>query len=245
MDFVAKVAYYGGLDSLPGFQNVPSPSQNLFTAEAGLVASNTRHSPGAVDEEAGYSWSIKGHAYGAAGEFIPRITGSFDVGFPLPLDHFSIWLRTGASASSGNITDPLANAYLGGFGNNYVDSAAHGGAQRYRALLSMPGFALDALQGKTLAKAQLEWCLPPLRFEALGSPGFFVSWARPEVFVTALETNFAESAYRQSASDVGAQLDFQLHVMHRQTMILSAGVAQGFGGGGLGTTEFMVSLQVL
>jgi hypothetical protein len=245
MDFIAKVAYYGGLDSLPGFQNVPSPSQNLFTAEAGVVASNTRHSPGAVDEEAGYRWSIKGHAYGAAGEFIPRITGAFDLGFPLPLDHSSIWLRTGASASSGNITDPLANAYLGGFGNNYVDSAAHGGAQRYRDLLSMPGFGLDALQGRSLAKAQLEWCLPPLRFEALGSPGFFVSWARPELFVTALETDVGEPAYRQSASDVGVQLDFQLHVMHRQTMMLSVGVAQGFGGRGLGTTEFMASLQVL
>jgi hypothetical protein len=41
------------------------------------------------------------------------------------------------------------------------------------------------------------------------------------------------------------QIDFQLHVMHRQPMMLSAGVARGFGGGGLGTSEFMLSLQVL
>jgi len=33
--------------------------------------------------------------------------------------------------------------------------------------------------------------------------------------------------------------------MHRQPMMLSAGIAQGYGGGGLGTTEFMLSLQVL
>jgi len=244
-DFIAKVAYYAGLDSLPGFQNVPSPSKNLFTAEAGLLTSDMRRSPGAVDEEAGYRWSIKLHTYGAAGEFIPRLTVAFDVGLPLPLDHSSIWLRTGASASAGMLTDPLANAYLGGFGNNYVDSAAHGSAQRYRDLLSMPGFDLDALNGRSLAKAQLEWCLPPLRFEALGSPGFFASWARPELFVTALESNFGDPAYRQSAGDVGAQLDFQLHVMHREPMMLSVGVAEGFGGGGLGKTEFMVSLQVL
>ena len=244
-DVIAKVAYYGDLDTLPGFQNITSPSKNLLTIEAGLDASDTRRSPGAVDDEAGYRWSIKAHSYAAAGEFIPRLTGAFDVGFPLPLDHSSLWLRAGASSAAGMITDPLANVYLGGFGNNYVDSAAHGSAQRYRDLLSMPGFGLDALSGRSALKGQLEWCLPPLRFEALGTPGFFASWARPAVFVSGLETNLGEPTYRQSAADVGAQLDFQLHVMHRQTMLLSFGIAQGFGGGGLGTTEFMASLQVL
>ena len=244
-DFIAKVAYYGDLDTLPGFQNVASPSKNLFTAEAGLVGSDTRHSPGAVDEEAGYRWSIKTHAYGAAGDFIPRISGTFDVGFPLPLDHSSIWLRSGASVSEGTHAYPLADSYLGGFGNNYVDDAAHGGAQRYRDLLSMPGFDLDALNGKSLVKGTLEWCLPPLRFEALGSPGFYVSWARPELFTSILETNPENRTYRGRAQDVGAQLDFQLHVMHREPMMLSVGVARGFAGGGLGITEFMLSLQVL
>jgi len=244
-DFIAKVAYYGDLDALPGFQNVPSPSKQLFTGETGFIAGDMRRSPGAVDEEAGYRWSLKAHVYGAAGETIPAVAGTFDVGFPLPLDHSSIWLRTGAGASAGAHSDPLANFYLGGFGNNYVDNAAHGGAQRYRDLLSMPGFDLDALQGKSLVKSTLEWCLPPLRFEALGTPGFFVSWARPELFASALETDLDSSAYRRSARDVGGQLDFQLHVMHRQPMMLSFGVARGYSTGGLGRTEFMLSLQVL
>jgi hypothetical protein len=160
-DFIAKVAYYGDLDSLPGYQNVPSPSKNLFTSEAGFVASDTRRSPGAVDEEAGNRWSIKAHAYGAANELIPSLTGTFDVGFPLPLNHSSIWLRSGASISTGSPSNPLANSYLGGFGNNYVDSGANGSAQRYRDLLSMPGFNIDALNGKSLVKSTLEWCLPP------------------------------------------------------------------------------------
>jgi hypothetical protein len=243
-DFVAKVAYYGGLDSLPGFQNVTSPSKNLFTAEAGFVASDTRHSPGAVDEETGHRWSIKAHAYGAAGDLIPSLTGTFDVGFPLPLDHSSIWLRSGANVSGGARANPLANSYLGGFGNNYIDSDSHGGAQRYRDLLSMPGFELDALNGKSLLKSTLEWCLPPSRFEALGSPGFYVSWARPELFISALETDPDNRAVRRSAHDVGAQLDLQLHVMHRQSMMLSVGAARGFAAGGLGRSEFMLSLQV-
>jgi hypothetical protein len=245
MDFTAKIAYYGDLDTLPGYQNVTAPSKNLFTAEAGLFATDTRESPGAVDAETGHTWSIKAHAYGAAGDLIPSLVATFDVGFPLPLDHSSIWLRSGASASTGSRNDPLANSYLGGFGNNYVDSGANGNPQRYRDLLSMPGFGLDSLAGKSLAKAMLEWCVPPLRFEALGSPGFYVSWARPEIFATVLQTDLANSAFRSTAEDVGAQVDFQLQVMHRNPMMLSIGIAQGFGGGGRGTTEFMLSLQVL
>ncbi len=244
-DVIAKVAYYGGLDTLPGFQNVTSPSKNLFTAEAGFAASDTRRSPGAVDDETGHKLSFKAHAYGAAGDLIPSVTATLDVGFPLPLNHSSIWLRSGASMSTGSRNNPLANSYLGGFGNNYVDSGAHGGPQRYRDLLSMPGFKLDALNGKSLVKSMLEWCLPPLRFEALGSPGFYVSWARPELFVGAVETDPDSRAFRRGAQDVGAQIDFQLQVMHRRLMMLSAGVARGFGGGGLGRTEFMLSLQVL
>jgi hypothetical protein len=245
MDFLAKAAYYGDLDTLPGYQNVISPTHNLFTVDAGLVSVDTRSSPGAVDAETGHTWTLNAHAYGAAGDFIPSITGTYDVGFPLPLNHSSIWLRTGASVSAGDRTNPLANFYLGGFGNNYVDNAGYGGAQRYRELLSMPGFDLDALQGKSLVKSTLEWSLPPVRFEALGSPGFYVSWARPEVFTEFLETDLASSAFRRSAHDIGAQVDFQLHVMHRQPMMLSIGAARGFTAGGLGTREFMLSLQVL
>ena len=33
--------------------------------------------------------------------------------------------------------------------------------------------------------------------------------------------------------------------MHRFPMMLSVGAARGFSGGGYGTTEFMLSLQVL
>jgi hypothetical protein len=245
MDFVAKVAYYGDLDTLPGFQNVTSPSKNLFTADAGFVAVDARASPGAVDTEAGHSWTINAHANGAAGDLIPSVTGTFDVGFPLPLNHSSIWLRSGASLSSGARANPLANSYLGGFGNNYVDSGGNGGAQRYRELLSMPGFKLDALNGKSLVKSTLEWCLPPLRFEAVGSPGFYLSWARPEVFFSALETDPDKRAFRRSAHDVGAQFDLQLHVMHRLSMMLSVGAARGFAAAGLGRSEFMLSLQVL
>jgi hypothetical protein len=245
MDIMVKLAYYGDLETLPGFQNVLAPTPTLFTSDVGLTSVDTRRSPGAVDAETGHSWSLKAHTYSAPGEFIPSIRGTFDVGFPLPLDHSSIWLRTGAAVSAGARENPLSNFYLGGFGNNYVDSGANGSVQRYRELFSMPGFEIDALQGKSVVKAMLEWCIPPLRFEALGSPGFYVSWARPELFATAVESDFNSAALRQQAYDLGAQIDFQLNVMHRWPMMLSVGAAQGFGGGGFATTEFMLSLQVL
>lgn len=243
--YTANVAYYGDLDALPGAQNVASPSSHLFTADTGFAASDTRFSPGAVDDEAGHTWSISANANRGAGNLIPSITGTFDFGIPLPIDHSSIWVRSGGSASAGDRTDALANFYLGGFGNNYVDNGGNGGAQRYRDFLSMPGFDLDALSGQSLLKSMLEWCLPPWRFEAFGSPGAYVSWARPELFVSVLETDPGDSTYHRSSSDVGAQLDFQLQVMHRLPMMLSIGVAQGYGGGGLGRTEFMLSFQVL
>jgi hypothetical protein len=243
--FKAKVAFYGDLDTLPGFQNVNSPSSNLFSAQASITGVDTRRSPGAVDAESGHSWSLRANLYGAAGEQIPSIGATYNLGFPLPLDHSSIWLRTGAYISTGSPSDPLANYYLGAFGNNWVDTAANGGAQRYRQPLAMPGFDIDALAGKSLLKGMLEWCIPPLRFEGLGSPGFYASWARPEVFVSALETNLGTSGARTTAYNAGAQLDLQLHVMHREPMMLSFGVARGYGAGGLGITEFMVSLQVL
>jgi hypothetical protein len=245
MDIMTRVAYYGDLVTLPGFQSVLSPTSTLLTSDIALTSLDTRSSPGAVDAETGHTWTLKVHTYSAPGEFIPSVSGTFDVGFPLPLDHSSIWLRTGAAVSAGARANPLSNFYLGGFNNNYVDSGSHGSAQRYRELLSMPGFEIDALQGKSVAKAMLEWCIPPVRFEAFGTPGFYVSWARPELFATALETDFNNAGFRERAYDVGAQLDFQLHVMHGAPMMLSVGLARGSGGGGFATTEFMLSLQVL
>ena len=143
---------------------------------------------------------------------MPGLVGQFDVGFALPLGHTSIWLRNAAGGSTGDRDDPLANFFFGGFGNNYVDN---GEAKRYREVLSMPGFEIDAIGGRTFAKSMLELNLPPLRFEALGTPGFYVPWARSALFATALSTNFEDGDVRETVYNVGVQIDFQMHVMHR------------------------------
>lgn len=239
---VGKLAYYGDLDSLPGFQNVPSPTDKLGEASLGLEYKYPRASVGAVDDETGYLWSVIAHTYHAQGEFTPALLGKFDVGWPLGKNHSSIWLRTGAGVASGSRDDPLANVYFGGFRNNYVDN---GEPKRYRDVISMPGFEIDALNGKSFVKGTLEWNLPPWRFEHLGSPGFYGSWIRPAIFGSALVTNPDSSAARVDAYDAGLQLDLQLHVLNRLPMMLSVGYARGFGGGDQGEDEFMLSLKVL
>jgi len=240
--FTAGAAYYGDLDALPAFQNVPTDRDRLFDGNLALSYENLRGSVGRVDDETGHAWRVAAHLYESEGDFFPSLLGRLDLGFPLPLKHSSIWLRTGAGLSSGDRDDPLANAYFGGFGNNYVDN---GPAKRYRELFSMPGFEIDALSGKSFLKAMLEWNLPPLRFGDVGSPGFYASWARPAVFTTALLTDPHDSAYREDAYNLGVQLDVQLQVLHRLPMMLSFGFAAGFEGGGRGEDEFMISLKVL
>ena len=242
MSFIAKAAWFGDLDSLPGFQNVPSPTDKLGEVQAGFVYKYPRASVGAVDDEAGYTWSLLAHAYYAEGDVTPALVGKFDLGLPLGKNHSSIWLRTGAGVASGSRDDPLANVYFGGFRNNYVDN---GEPKRYRDVISMPGFEIDALNGKSFVKGTLEWNLPPWRFEHLGSPGFYGSWIRPAIFGSALVTNPDSSAARVDAYDAGLQLDLQLHVLNRLPMMLSVGYARGFGGDGQGEDEFMLSLKVL
>ena len=128
------------------------------------------------------------------------------------------------------------------FRNNYVDN---GEAKRYREVLSMPGFEIDALNGRSFVKGMLELNLPPIRFEALGSPGFYGSWIRPALFTTALVTNPDSPRDKVEAFNVGLQFDLQLHVLNRLPMMLSLGYARGFEGDGHGEDEIMLSLKVL
>jgi hypothetical protein len=242
LSLVGEIAYYADLDSLPGFQNVESPTDKLGQAEIGLVYKFPRSSVGSVDAEKGMLWSLMAHAYHAESDITPSIYGQFDIGWPLPFDHSSLWVRTGAGVSSGDIDAPLSNAFFGGFRNNYVDN---GDAKRYRELLSMPGFEIDALNGRSFVKGMLELNLPPIRFEQLGSPGFYGSWIRPALFTTALVTNPDSSRDKVEAFNAGIQLDLQLHVLNRLPMMLSLGYARGFEGDGKGEDEVMLSLKVL
>ena len=242
LSFTTEAAYYGNLETLPLFQNVASPSDTLVTGFARLKYENVRSSIGRVDEEKGQRVQLWLGAYYADGDFVPQTLATYDVGFQLPLTHSSIWLRNAVGAGFGDRTDPFAQFFFGGFGNNWID---HGDEHRYREVLSFPGVEIDEIGGRTFGKSILEWNLPPIRFRRFGTPGFYATWARPSLFVSGLTTDFDGSAVRRTVADAGAQLDVRFTVLSRLDMTLSFGYAAAFENGQPRRNEGMVSLRVL
>ena len=74
---------------------------------------------------------------------------------------------------------------------------------------------------------------------------FYASWARTSIFATSLVTNFDDSALRQEAANIGAQVDFKFKLKSRYDMTLSVGYATGFLDGSQFDEEYMVSLKIL
>jgi hypothetical protein len=173
---------------------------------------------------------------------VPLLRGAFDVGFALPLKHSSIWLRTDAGYAEGDIDDPFAFFYLGGFGNNWVDDRE---VKRYREWYAFPGVELNEISGQTFAKGLLEWNLPPLRFRKVGWPGFYLSWVRPSVFVSGVAAGIEDSDLRTEVANLGTQFDLQLTALSRLNLTLSLGIARAFTSGGESSDEVMVSLKIL
>jgi len=238
-----NLSHYTDMDSLPRYQNVPATFDKLSSFRAELEYSNVKGSLGAVDDEKGFSWHVASAMNYVDSEYIPKVFAGFDFGFALPWKHSSIWLRNAVGGAFGEPDDVFANFYFGGFGNNYVDS---GSVKRYRDYVSMPGFEINAIPGRNFHRAMLEWNLPPIRFSRVGTPGFFLSWARPAIFVNSLTTNVDDSAIRQEVQSAGIQIDFRFTILSRMNMTLSAGYAKGFGNSIIpDDEEYMLSLKIL
>jgi hypothetical protein len=242
LDFDGSVAYYTGLDTVPGNQNVATSAANMFAAKAGLKFTNFRASQNSVDHEQGFGWNLDAALLSAGGRNIPKLRAGFDAGVILPWAHSSLWLYNSAGVSGGSRDNSLANFYFGGFHNNYVDK---GDPKRYREFDSFPGFEIDEVGGKSFAKSVLEWNLPPIRFEAVGIPGFYLGWIRPALFAGVLTTDPTQAELRRTVRDAGGQLDLQFTVLNRFPMTFSLGYAQGFADGGKTGDEWMFSLKIL
>ena len=242
LDFSAELAYYTGLDTLPGNQNVATSSfEDILHGELAFNYSNTRKSLGAVDHEKGWRWDIVTTVDDVDEGSFSKLRLGLDFGVALPWKHSSIWLYNSAGSASGERSNPLSSYYFGGFGNNYVDD---GEVKRYREFNSMPGFEIDNIDGRGFIKSVLEWNLPPWRFKSFGSPGLFSSWIRPAVFIAGLRTDPAIGEDRDFTS-AGLQVDMDFTVGHRHTMTLSAGYAAGFEDGDKQDDEIMISLKIL
>jgi hypothetical protein len=234
--------YYGNLDRLPDYQNVAATFDKLFTVRAKLGYSNRRSSLGHVDDEKGEAWQLVAQNNYVNGKAIPSFHADYDWGFALPLRHSSIWLRNSAGIAFGDRQSPFANFYFGGYGNNWVD---HGPEKRYREYYSFPGLRLNDIGGRDYGKAMLELNLPPIRFRRAGTPGFYLSWARPALFTGGLITNMDDASVRRTVRDVGSQVDLRFSMLSRLDMTLSAGYAVAFGNTQNKHDEFMLSLKVL
>jgi hypothetical protein len=238
----ARAEYWGNLEELPDYQGVSVTTDTLFSAQASIRDSFTRHSLGYVDEEKGYVWEVGARTDVAGGKGYFGGWADLDVGFGLPLRHSSVWLRSSAGLSPGDVSEPYSNFYFGGFRNNWVD---HRDDKRYRHSYAFPGIGINEVSGRNYARSMLEWNLPPLRFRRVGTPSFYATWLRPAVFATVLGTNLDDSDLRRTLGSVGGQLDLRFTLLSRLDMTLSAGYAVAFEDGFKPRDEVMVSLRVL
>ena len=243
IDLDADAIFAGDLDRLPQYQNIEVEIDRLFTYQATVTGRNVRSSLGRVDDEKGRKWSTTVDGSLVAGSWFTRMRGTFDLGVPLPLEHSSVWLRTAAGFSPGPRDEPFANFFFGGFGNNWID---RGDEKRYRAYYAFPGADLNEIGGRNFVRTTLEWNLPPLRFKRVGTPGAYLTWMRPAVFVGGLLTNLdAGGDVRREAANLGGQLDFQLTTLSTMDMMLSVGGAVAFERDVTPRREFMISFKVL
>ena len=241
LELFGSAAAYLGLETLPSAQNILSP-KNIFSVQAGAKYTNTRKSLGGVDHEKGLAWRVIGGADHAEGDTFPHIWGGVDYGVPLPISNSSAWLYAQAGIAGGKSESPLGAFYFGSFRNNYVDNRPE---KRYRELESFPGFDIDQVAARRFAKLTGEVNLPPLRFAEVGTPAFFLSYARPALFAgTMLLRSPTDRGYR--LHNIGAQVDLGFTVAMRLPMVFSFGVARGFGDRDIdGKTELLASLKIM
>jgi hypothetical protein len=234
--------YYDKLDTLPNAQNVQTTFSRLNIAKLALHYVDVRRSLGAVDDEKGLLAALEVDVNGVSGQIIPQLYGNVDVGFPLPIPHSSIWLRTAAGGASGDRDNPVANFYFGAFGNNYVDD---GNVKRYREYYSLPGFGINELSAQSFVRELVEWNLPPVVFESVGTPGLYLNSLRPAVFIGGLWADPGHAALRKDYQTLGAQADLHVSVLHWYDMTLSVGYALGYQSGRRTDSEWMVSLKIM
>jgi hypothetical protein len=249
---------WGGLERLPGFQNVASPVEELLTGHVGFEYTNTAKSLGAVEEaEKGIHWELLAEG-NVAGEELReesvRLLHRLDWGFQLPLDHSSLWLRSAVGQGFGEEGNPYAQFFFGGFGNNYVDRLP---VKRYREWYAFPGLELNEIPAERFGRLMVEWTLPPIRFRDVGVPGFYLTWARTALFATGLwaEDGVVDGSLGSRAPgvardrtlyDAGLQVDLKLVIFSNLDSTLSLGWAVARDDDtGEESDEVMVSLKIL
>ena len=227
LGYTLQLAGYGGLKTVPEYQNVAAPFDKLMSFSAELAYGSLRRSLGAIDDELGTTAGATVRGNYAHGNLFPRLNLDASRGVLLPLDHSSLWFRASAGAAlAGNRSDPFDRFFFGGFGNNWVDYRA---SRQFRETESFPGIAINDIGGASYGKVQVEWMLPPLRFRRVGIPSCYLQWADLSLFATGLMTDVDDAAARRTLASVGAQLDIRLVTLSHleSTFSIGGAVARG------------------
>jgi len=243
LGYTLQLSGYGGLKTVPEYQGVTAPSDQLLSYSANLAYESLRSSLGAIDYELGATWGLMVRGNYVNRTHAPRLNLDASRGFLLPLDHSSLWFRASAGAAlTGDRNDPFANFFFGGFGNNWVD---HRVIRQFRRPESFPGLEINAVGGANYGRAQVEWMLPPLRFRRVGIPSFYLRWAGLSLFATGLVTDVDDAAIRRELANVGAQLDVRLVTLSHLNSTLSVGFAMAGERGLPVNTAWMFSFKIM
>jgi hypothetical protein len=212
-------------------------------------------SVGAVDAEKGIKTSLNLSNSITEGNFFPRIHGALDLGFQLPVDHASFWIRSSAGNSFDKRVNPFTRFGFAAFGNNIIDNSM---SKMYRRTFSFAGLGFDAeksIIAKSFFKSTLELALPPLRYRKLGFYNLFATHSHATVFAGGLFTKNYEATtdaaqvsftgLSESFRNIGFQVDTKLVMFSHLSSTFSFGWARAFeiGNENRSFDEWMVSLK--
>ena len=243
LGYTLQVAGYGGLQTVPEYQNVAAPFDKLVSFSGNLAFESLRRSLGAIDDEMGTTWDVTVRGNYVNGTLFPRLNVEASRGVLLPLDHSSLWFRASAgTALTGNRSGPFADFFFGGFGNNWVDYRA---IKQFRETESFPGIGINAVGGANYGRFQVEWTSPPLRFRRVGIPSAYLRWADLALFTTGLVTDVDDATIRRTMASVGAQLDVRLVTLSHLDSTFSLGFAVAQGRGVPRSSAAMFSFKIM
>lgn len=242
LEYKVALGGYAGLERLPDFQNIATSFDRFYSLNCRLDYHNVAKSLGAVDDETGFLLQAISHSNLVNRKAYPRIHTNMAYGFLLPISHFSVWLRGSAGYSFGKREVPFSNFYFGGFGNNWVDI---GEIRRYREDHSFPGIEINQIGGTNFTKVTAELDLPPLRFRRFGFPSLYCNWTRITLFSSGIATNLDNNSLKQSAANIGGQIDFRLVIFSSFESTFSLGYAFAAEQDQRVSREFMISLKIL
>jgi len=256
---IGASAYYG-LNQSPEFQQINFSNQdfntNLFyNTFAAFSYRDLKGSVGAVDAEKGIKSSLSLANTITKGRFFPRIYGTIDLGFQLPVDHTSFWIRNAFGNSFSKKVNPFTRFGFASFGNNYIDNAS---SKMYRQSFSFAGLSYNSgksIIAKRFFKSTLELILPPIRYRKLGFFNLFATYSHATIFAGGLfttnydtavvENQVSNAEYSENFRNIGFQVDTKLVMFSHLSSTFSFGWARAFeiGNDNKSYDEWMISLK--